>query len=114
MRFEYLGIEITGYGDIEAEVRIQAAKAARASAYLNDIIFRNKYIGIEIKSRIHKAVIRPILTYTAETRPDTSKTKGILETTEMKILRRIVGKTICDRKRSEDVRKTCKFDNVNE
>ena len=64
---------------------------------------------IETKSRIYKAAIRPILTYTAETRPETSKTKQILETTEMKVVRKIF-----DRKRSKEIRRMCKIDNINE
>ncbi|CAG9840101.1 unnamed protein product, partial [Diabrotica balteata] len=42
------------------------------------------------KTRIHgEAEIRSIITYTARTRPETSKTRRLLETTEMKILRRM-------------------------
>ncbi|XP_030765794.1 uncharacterized protein LOC115889857 [Sitophilus oryzae] len=54
------------------------------------------------------------MTYTAETRPDTAKTKRFLETGEMKILRKITSKTLLDRERSNNIRKTCKVDNINE
>ena len=47
---------------------------------------------------------RPILAYAAETRADTSKTSQILETTEMKTLRRLTNVTRLDRVRSETVR----------
>ena len=114
MKFKYLGIEISGYGDIETEVRGQAMKAARTAACLNNTIWSNKHMGIETKSRIYKAAIRPILTYTAETRPETSKTKQILETTEMKVVRKIAGRTLFDRKRSEEIRRMCKIDNIND
>ena len=36
MKFKYLGREISGYGDIETEVRGQAIKAARTAACLNN------------------------------------------------------------------------------
>ena len=77
MKFKYLGISISGFG--KAGVREQ--KATRVAGCLNDTIWQNRNIGTETKSRIYKAVIRPIMTYTAETRPDTSKTKQFLDTT---------------------------------
>ena len=69
---------------------------------------------METKARIYKATVRPIMTYTAETRPDTAKTKELLETTEMRVLRRIAGKTLLDRERNESIRRACKVENVNE
>lgn len=47
-----------------------------------------------LKSRIYKFAIRSLMTYTAETRPDTTQTKKLLETSEMRILRKITGKTL--------------------
>lgn len=68
----------------------------------------NKHIGIKVKSRIYKTATRPIMTYTAEIRTETSETKIILETTEMKIVRRIAGKMLTNRERSsEDIRQSC-------
>ena len=54
------------------------------------------------------------MTYTAETRPDTTKTKRILETCEMKVLRKIAGKTLLDRERSDNIKRTSKVENINE
>ena len=41
------------------------------------------------------------MTYTVETRPDTSKTKKLLKTTNMNILRRISGKTLMNKRKKE-------------
>lgn len=112
MKFNYLGIELSGYGDIELEVRQQTNKALRVAGCLNDTIWKNKYLNSGTKARIYKSVIRPIMTYTAETRPDTEKTKRILEVGEMKILRKIAGKTLLDRERSDNIRRTCRVDNI--
>ncbi|XP_015181515.1 PREDICTED: uncharacterized protein LOC107069067 [Polistes dominula] len=109
MRFRYLGIEISGYGDIEEEVREQTTKAARVAGCLSDTIWRNKNIKIETKARIYKITIRPIMTYCAETRSDSAKTKRLLETTEMKILRKIARKTLLDKERSEKVEEHAKL-----
>ena len=84
MRFKYLGIELSGYGDVEAKVREQTTRATKIASAT---IWCNKNIGIEAKSRIYKTAIRPIMTYTAETRPETAKTKRLLGTTEIKVLR---------------------------
>ncbi|CAG9827424.1 unnamed protein product, partial [Diabrotica balteata] len=52
-------------------------RANRAADCLNKTIWRNKNIGKETKGRIYKTVIRPIMTYAAETRPDTERTKRL-------------------------------------
>ena len=74
MGFKYLEIELSGYGDDKAEVREQTTRATKIAGCLNATIWRNKNIGIEAKSRIYKTAIRLIMTYTAETRPETAKT----------------------------------------
>ena len=56
--------------------------------------------------------MRPILTYAAETRTDTAKTREILEVCEMKSLRRIVGKTRMDRVKNQDIMEKCKIQKV--
>lgn len=58
--------------------------------------------------------IRPILTCAAKTRSETLKTSQIMETTEMKVIERIAGKTVRDRERSTDTRQTCQIGNINE
>ena len=89
------------------EVKHQAAQALRSSACLNDTIWNNKHLRKEAKVRIYKSVVRPILTYAAETRPETAKTTQILEAAEMRTLRRISNLSLFDREKSEDVREAC-------
>lgn len=79
---------------------------------LNETLKKNKHIGIEVRLIIYKTVIKLIMSYTAETRPDTIKTKRIMETSEMKVLRKITGKTLLDRELSDNIRQTCKMENV--
>lgn len=105
MTIRYLGVELTSWGALQNEVMYQANKAARIAGCMNDIIWKNKYLNKETKTRIYKAVIRPISTYACEVRADTSKTKQILETNEMNILRKIMEKTRRDKIRSEDIRR---------
>jgi hypothetical protein len=53
---------------------------------------------VESKVRIYKTYIRPILTYATEMRAETSKTKRILRTMEMRTSREI---SLKDKMRSE-------------
>lgn len=112
MAFEYLGCKITSTGFLEDEVRKQTNKAAAISGHLNYPIWKNKHLSIETKSRIYKTCIRPVMTYGAETRAETSLTKRMLRTTEMKTLRTITGYTLKDRQRSTDIRNKCQTDDV--
>lgn len=49
-------------------------------------------MGNAVKSRIHNTAIRPIMTYAVETRHETTKTRRILETTEINKVRKVAGK----------------------
>lgn len=112
MSFEYLGCKITSSGFLEEEVRKQANKAAAISGHLKYPIWKNKHLSTECKSRIYKTCIRPVMTYGAETRAETSVTKRILRTTEMKTLRMITGYTLRDRQRNVDIREKCQTNDV--
>lgn len=114
MKATYLGVEISAYGDIEQSVQTQAAKASRIAGCLSGTIFKNKYLRIETKGRIYRAVVRPIATYTAETRAVTKVTERILENVEMKIVRKINDKTLVDQQRSADLRRKAGVTAINE
>ena len=47
------------------------------------------------------------MTYTAETKPETAKTKRWLEPTDLKVLHGIAKKALLDRETSENIRRTC-------
>ena len=44
IEFKYLGVNITSSGNLVKEIKIQAQKAARVAGYLNDLVWRNKYM----------------------------------------------------------------------
>ena len=50
IKFKYLGI--SGFGDVEAEVRKQTLKATRIAGCLNDTIWQNRNIGTETVQNI--------------------------------------------------------------
>lgn len=56
------------------------------------------------KAKIHKISVRPVLTYAIEIRPDTSRTKQLLQTTKMSALRMMLGNIKRDRIRNDIIR----------
>ena len=88
------------------EVKHQAAKALRISGCLHDTIWNNKHLRKKAQVRIYKSVVRPILTYAAETRPESTKTTQILEAAEMRTLRRISNLTLFDREKSDECQRS--------
>lgn len=69
---------------------------------------------MEAKSLIYKTLKRPILTYIAETRTETTKTKRILKIMEMKIVRGICGRIMSDEEKSENMRRLCRIHEIND
>ena len=61
-------------------------------------------MSADSKIRIYKTCVRPIITYGAESRPDTTVTNQLLRTTEMRIVRAIHSKSLHDKIRSEHLR----------
>lgn len=112
MRFVYLGAEISSERNTYGEATQRTMKAARVSGFLRDVTWKNKYLTTESKSRIYKTMVRPIMTYTAETHVSTSRIKQMMRTTEMNTLRAIVGKTRLDRVRNETIRRECGIGDV--
>lgn len=112
MKFNYLGVITSSDRDLIGEVHIQANRANRIAGYLRDIVWRNQHISIKSKVRIYKTCIRPVLTYAAEARADTAKTKRILRMAEMKTLRAIRGINLKDRMESEQIRQDCEIQDI--
>lgn len=68
-------------------------------------------MSVKSEVRIYKTCIRPIMTYAAE-RAETSATKQMLRTIEMKTLRFITGHTLRDRKKNEEIRSIYDIQNI--
>lgn len=112
MEFKYLGAQISSQSNLYKEVRQQAQKGARISGCLRDIVWRNKYLSVESKTKIYKTIVRPVLCYAAETRAETSRTKQLMRTTEMNTLRAIAGKSRLDRVRNQEIREQCQIGDI--
>ncbi|XP_055389323.1 uncharacterized protein LOC129618543 [Condylostylus longicornis] len=112
MSFKYLGVEVSACQNRNKENMQQLNKAARVSGCLSDIIWKNKHMGQVAKIKIYKSCVRPIMTYAAETKAETSKTKANSRAAEMKTLRQVAGRTLQDRVPSAEIRNTLDVQDV--
>lgn len=89
------------------DTRCLVNRAAAISGCLRETEWSNRYLHIDIKD-MH----RPIMTYGIEVRKDTSKTKRILRTIEMKILEIMTRKTLRNQLRNQQTRNRCAVQDV--
>ena len=111
-RINYLRVEISSLRSVGGEVKSHVVKGARISGCLYSLIWKNKYLSPEGKVWIYKTCVRPVITYGAESRADTTLTKQLLKTIEMRIIRTIHGKTIRDKIRSENLKEQSKIQDI--
>ena len=114
MDIKYLGIKITSEGNINKEYEEQVNKVNRVAGCLNNLIWYNKNMRTETKTRIYKSVVRPTITYSVETAAVTSKIKNKMSTLEMRVLRKIKGCTLRDRIRNDNIRESCQITPITE
>lgn len=114
MEIQYLGVTITSDGRSIKEAKEQSIKANRIAGCLNHSIWQNQYLRKDTKVRIYKAVIRPVLSYAAETRADSKKICQMMEVSEMRVLRKITNKTLRDKEPNINIRQTCQIDIISD
>jgi hypothetical protein len=81
--FRYLGAMITSLNDIETEIKSKIAVGNKCYYALGTIVKR-RLISQSIKIRLYKTIIRPAVTYGAETWTLTSKMEKMLMTEAQK------------------------------
>lgn len=80
MSFRHLGIELSIYGDVEKVVIHRVNRTNKPAGCPNDTIWTNKHLN---ETKNIKSTILQFMRYAAETRPDTFKTRQLLEEAEM-------------------------------
>ena len=75
-------------------------------------VIHDKRMPRKLKVKTYETVIRPALLYGAELRTLRKKEERMLATTEIKMLCRIMGVTLLDRRRNEDIRRELKVDEI--
>ena len=110
-KFKYLGsfVEETSELQVEVNSRIQAGWSnwKRVSGVLCD-----RRINVRLKGKVHKTVVRPAMTYGAETWPMKKTYERKMDVVEMRMLRWMTGITRLDRIRNDLVRGTTKVTEV--
>ena len=111
--FKYLGSTVADDGELGAEIthRIQAGwkNWKKVSGVLCD-----KRIGIKLKGKVHKTVVRPAMMYGAETWAIKKTEEKKLDVAEMRMLRWMCGVTRKDKIRNEVIRGTTKVRKISD
>lgn len=89
-KFRYLGIMLSSDGDRVMEIKEKIISANKA-LHANKKLLKSKILTRKTKIRIYKTLIRPIITYAAETMTMTKKEEERLRIAERKIMRTILG-----------------------
>jgi len=110
-KFKYLGTSMSESGGSEEAVKARVSAAWAKWRELNGVIY-DKKMPRNLKMKIYKSIIRPVLLYGAEVWALRKKEERLLETTEMKMLRRIKGVTLRDKERSKDIRRELRIDSI--
>lgn len=103
--FKYLGSMLNAKGGCEVDVRNRIKAAWQKWRDLTGVLCDRK-ISVQLRGKVYKTMIRPVLIYGAEAWALKRREEEQLERTEMKMLRWILGVSLRDRKRNEDIRKT--------
>ena len=91
-QYSYLGVIITNDGRIDKVINNRIKKANQIYYEIHNTVLGKKGFDPKTKIQIYKSVYIPALTYGAESWPLTTKHENRIIATEMKFLRRIVGK----------------------
>ena len=75
-------------------------------------VILDKKMPLKLRMKIYKTVVRPVLLYGAETWSLRKKEEGLLERTEMRMVRWIAGISLQERRESQDIRRMCGICNV--
>jgi hypothetical protein len=99
--FKYLGSVVTAKGGCEEDVKHRIKAAWQKWKELSGVVC-DKRMPVWIKGKVYKTMIRPVMIYGAEAWTLRRK-EELLERTEMRMLRWILGISLKDRKRNVDI-----------
>ncbi|VDP33216.1 unnamed protein product [Heligmosomoides polygyrus] len=102
--FKYLGSTVTSDGSLKLEVNARVSAAWSKWRLLTGVLC-DKTIPEYLKSKVYRAVVRPVATYDAECWPVTKEIESRLSVMETKMLSWTAGLTRLDRVRNETIRR---------
>ena len=101
--FSYLGSEVGQTARVDGEVRTRLEKAATVYQMWRRKLFRSRNIAKRTKIHVFRVMVMSVLLYGAETWAITQQGLKRLHAFQMKCLRDIVGVTLWDQRRNEDI-----------
>ena len=109
--FRYLGSVLSEEGGTEKAVRQRVKEAWQKWREVTGVIL-DKKMPLKLRMKVYKTVVRPVLLYGAEAWSLKRKEEGLLERTEMRMVRWIAGISLLERRESQDIRRMCGICNV--
>ena len=110
-KFKYLGSCLKNDGELDDEVNNKIQAGWKNWRKMSGVLCDSR-MNVKLKGKVFKAVVRPAMTYAAETWPIKKKLEKKMDVAEMRMLRWMVGITRRDKIRNELVRGTVKVTEV--
>ena len=111
--FKYLGSVIDRNDTIDRDVDLRVRAAWSSWRKLTGVLYDRK-IPLRLKAKVYEAIIRPALTYGSECWAMKVTNKRKIATTEMRMLRGILGVSRRDHMRNEDIRRILNISPIDE
>ena len=112
-QFRYLGSVLQDRGGCEKEVKERVKSAWQKWREVAGVVC-DRRMPRRLKLKIYKTVIRPVLMYGSETWALRKREERMLERTEMRMLRWIMGISLRERRRNEDIRQLAEIACISE
>ena len=111
--FKYLGSVIDKDGTIDRDVDVRVQAAWSSWRKLTGVLYDRK-IPLRLKAKIYETIIRPALTYGSECWAMKVTNNRKIATTEMRMLRGILGVSRRDHMRNEEIRRILHLSPIDE
>ena len=111
--FKYLGSVIDKDGTIDRDVDLRVQAAWASWRKLTGVLYDRK-IPLRLKAKIYETIIRPALPYGSECWAMKVTNKRKIATTEMRMLRGILGVSRRDHMRNEEIRRILHLSSIDE
>ena len=111
--FKYLGSVIDRDGTIDRDVDLRVRAAWSSWRKLTGVLYDRK-IPLRLKAKVYEAIIRPALMYGNECWAMKVTSKRKIATTEMRMLREILGVSRRDHMRNEEIRRILHISPIDE
>ena len=111
--FKYLGSVIDKDGTIDRDVDLRVQAAWSSWRKLTGVLYDRKF-PLRLKAKIYETIIRPALTYGSECWAMKVTNKRKITTTEMRMLRGILGVSRRDHIRNEEIRRILHLSPIDE